>query len=149
MTKPDIIALVGQSRYDEASLILRKQITGPDPKLPHEVSPAVWESPLAQIEQIALFFELYDDLPSYAMLMYATHVYPDFDERSREFWWRQCLRRVGDGAYVVREPILYALWCDYFENPAFVEDVWKRVAAHEDPRVVEAILRVSVLYDGR
>ena len=106
MTNADIIASVGQSRYDEASLILRKQIAGPDPMVPHEVSPAVWESPLPQTEQIALFFELYDDPPSYAMSMYATHVYPDFDERSRESWWRQCLRRLGEGLDVVREPIL-------------------------------------------
>ena len=143
MTKADIIASVGQSRYDEASRILRKQTTGPDPKLPHEVSPAVWDTPLPPIEQIALFFQLYDDLPSYAMLMYATHVYPDFGERSRDLWWSECFKRVSDGGDEVREPILYALWCDYFENPALVEEVWKRACAHDDVHVVEGILRVS------
>jgi hypothetical protein len=143
MTKADVVASVGQSHYDAASWILKKAVPGPDPDLPHVVSPAVWDAPLANVEKIALFFELYDDLPSYAMLMYATRVYRKFDGAARESWWQACLARLGGADDVIREPILYTLWCDYFEDEDLVTDVWRRMTAQKNARITAAILPVS------
>lgn len=143
MTKDDIIDLVGREAYDDASAILRRVQRGPDPMLPHDVSPAIWDAPLPGVEKVALFFEVYDDLPGYAMLMYATGEHPGLDAAARDAWWRACLARIGGGDDVLREPILYSMWCDFFEDPVLVGEAWSRLTSPGDRRVTAAVLPAS------
>lgn len=152
MDKANIIRSVGPCRYEAASRELQQIArrsdfgsnhapTGPD--LSHEVSDLIWDSGLTPREKLALFFELYKDLPSYGMLMYTTHVYKKWTRRERSVWWEQCrswLRDTDDG---LRNPLLYALWCDYFEDQQTVADAWAALIQRRDERILRAVLPVS------
>lgn len=78
--KATIISHVGPEQYAAASRSLieiakrkdygtRSCPQGPD--LPHEITDQIWDSDLHVPGKIELFFQIFDDLPCYGMLIHA------------------------------------------------------------------------------
>jgi hypothetical protein len=149
MDRGSIIQVVGEDRYNAASAELRRLACSADfglnrapsaPDLPHEASDYIWDAPLSADAKIVLFFTIYDDLPSYGMLMYAKHQYADWSATNRAEWWRQVRARLNGPAAA---PLTYALWCDWFEDQNTVDDAWQALTADRNDALLRRVLPVS------
>src|SRR5688572_495003 len=97
-----------------------------------------------------LFFEIYDEMPSYALSMYCNHFYRDFSVEEKALWWAGVRERLGSGDAALRNPLEYSLWCDYFENAESVEEAWQALASDEnDEQILRCVIKASgpVPYD--
>lgn len=152
MTKAEIILNVGEAHYwatsrnlvemarDAAYGSARASSAKAGPTLPHDIAGLIWDSNQTPGEQISLFFELFDDLPSYGMLMYAKHHWPEWESEERAHWWREfTLRLRGD----FHAPLTYSLWCDFFEDSASAAEAWRAVTNHAQVRQLLRVLPVS------
>lgn len=152
MTKDSLIASVGRERYERASRRLgpiasrtgHEDVSGDYASdLIHDVSPLIWEAPLSDTAKVRLFFDVYDDLPSYGMLMYAKFSYSDLDIESRALWWMEVRNRIETENPCLRDPIVYALWCDFFEDPSTVREAWLALTVSRKEPLIRAALSVS------
>jgi hypothetical protein len=126
MNKQDIIASVGLAEYELAARSLRedsaridswKVSNGVVSDLPHDIADLIWKSEGSWHDRIALFFSIYDDMPGYGHLMHcAIYGYPNFSESERDFWWEQVCDRLKGEDPALKNPLLYTIWCDYFED---------------------------------
>ncbi|GMV21565.1 MAG: hypothetical protein AMXMBFR57_15140 [Acidimicrobiia bacterium] len=152
MTKSKIVLSVGETQYWAASREFTKsardpgygsaqsQIADTGPTLPHDIEALIWDSDLSSDEKIALFFELFDDLPSYGMLMYAKHQWREWTDEERGVWWREFRARLL-GEFPA--PLTYSLWCDFFEDSACVTEGWRAVTSGADVGLLLRVLPVS------
>src|SRR5207249_3835070 len=81
MTKIEIIQIVGKEVFERACTDLQTASSDPsyggvlttprlpDSNLPHEIADLIWDGIEPYAEKIALFFEIYDDMPGYGHLM--------------------------------------------------------------------------------
>jgi hypothetical protein len=157
MNKQDIINLVGLAEYKLAARLLRQDSARPDYgkissgvgmdcKLPHDIADAIWESEGSWRDLIVLFFSIYDDMPAYGHLMHcAIHCYPDLSESDRDFWWEQVCDRLNGDDLAIKQPLLYSLWCDYFEISRNVAQAWEAMvySKHATPKLMQTILPYS------
>lgn len=98
--------------------------------VPHDLADAVWEEGEASwMERVALAFELYREVPCYATLMYMRHYFSDWDPAARRRFWDEYRALLSDEDDRLADPIAYSVWCDYFEDPASVEEAWTAVAS--------------------
>jgi hypothetical protein len=135
LDKAAIVQAVGAVSYAEASEHLRELAISSDygsksaaqgSNLPHKVSDYLWDSELRTSEKIALFFDFYDDLPSYGLLMYAKDQYSGWSSEERTQWWTAYRARI---TAAIAAPLTYALWCDFFEDSETVlcfQRCWER-----------------------
>jgi hypothetical protein len=149
VNKATIIEAVGDKRYNAASSELRGLAASPGfgsrhapqgSDLPHELSDYIWDAELSPTDKIALFFEIYDDLPSYGMLMYAKHHYAEWSLAERAQWWRAFRERLQGSAAA---PLSYSLWCDFFEDESTAEDAWHTLTAAAEQSLLRELLMVS------
>lgn len=152
MTRDEIIELVGRERYTAACAAARADSARPDYgrgadaplDLPHEIEDPTWSGPEPWHEKLALFFSLYDDMPCYGHLMYARHHYSELGAADRADWWKEVRARLANQDAAVRQPLQYALWCDWFEDPETVEETWAALTGQDaPPAVLQAALRAS------
>ncbi len=154
MNKQALIASVGAERYDAAARSLRADSArtdfgrgpaGSPSDLPHEITDLIWAPDQSFHHRIELFFAVYDDMPAYGHLMYSVHHYPYFDASDRSFWWGHVRTRLVSPDPAIRQPLLYCLWCDYFEDPDTVAEAWRAVTAlpHRSRDLLKAVLPVS------
>jgi hypothetical protein len=97
-----------------------------------------------EAERLALGLALYRDLPSYAVLLYSTGAYRGFAGEIRARFWSAFRALLADADDRLAAPVAYALWCDYFEDAATVQDAWRGI----DPatlagRALERLLDVA------
>lgn len=149
MNKATIIQTVGDERYKAASSEFRQLAASPDfgsrdaiqgPDLPHELSDYIWDAELPPADKIALFFEIYDDLPSYGMLMYAKHHYGEWSMSERAQWWRAFRERLQGP---VAAALLYSLWCDFFEDEGTAGEAWQALTSDAEDWLMRELLPVS------
>jgi hypothetical protein len=156
MTKGELVEIVGRERYRRECELARADAARPDYgrdlgehavklELPHELEQYIWDEGLGGWpERIALCFAVYDDMPAYGHLMYATHRYPEFGPEDREGWWSAVRARLTGPDAALRRPLQYALWCDFFEDPDTVEEAWAALAGPgAAPALLRAVLPVS------
>jgi hypothetical protein len=155
MTKAEVISKVGQREYQDACVRARHDADRPDfgrdlgkgeitSDLPHQITDLIWGGDCTWREKIALFFEIYDDMPGYGHLMYVTHHYRDFSMTDRQAWWALVRERLASGDLALDQPLAYSLWCDFFEDAGTVAEAWAEVASEAAPeRVLRAALRAS------
>lgn len=153
MTKQELIAAVGAARYWDASSELTRIALRDDygssacpesqTDLPHNLSPDIWDASMAEHGKVSLFFDVYDDLPSYGMLMYAAYAYREMSPLGRSQWWEEVRKRfIGEKA-ALRNPLLYALWCDYFENQDTVQEAWLELTNPRQEGLLRVVLPIS------
>jgi len=80
-----------------------------------------------EVERLALGLALYRHLPSYAVLMYSTGAYREFSGEIRARFWSAFRALLADADDRLAAPVAYALWCDYFEDAATVQDAWRGI----------------------
>ena len=78
---------------------------------------------------MARAFDVYREMPCYATLMYMRHYFFEWDEDARRRFWEEYRSLLSDDDDRLADPIAYSLWCDYFEDPASVEEAWTAVAS--------------------
>ncbi len=159
MNKQEIIDRVGQEKYAAASAWFRTDSVSDDygsnshrppsepsdssiPDLPREIKDWIWESEGSLPEQLVLLFSIYDDLPCYSFLSDIAVDYPQFSEAERAFWWTQVCERLKGEDIALKKPLLYSLWCDYFESGRTVAHVWEIMvySQHATPELMKTIL---------
>jgi hypothetical protein len=153
MTYDDIVALVGLEQYQAECAIARRDAERPnygrggggELSSPHEIEELIWEQPVTWSNRIDLFFRIYDDMPAYANLMYADSRYAEFDDDGRRSWWDEVKKRLASSEVALRQPLLYALWCDFFEDADTVEDAWNALTGATVP---ESVLRLILPISG-
>jgi len=107
-----------------------KEKVGDDP---HDLAAEIQIDSIPAALRVAMLFEAFEDLRSYGMVMYLKHEFDAGDAELRTgilSKFRSCLESQDEG--LVQE-VLYALWCDYFEDPATVEEAWRHLAGTGSP----------------
>ena len=92
-------------------------------------------------ERVAALFEAFEDSPSYGILMYVSFEYLDAPVELRSAILERFRGYLEGENERWAEEVLYALWCDFFEDRRTVEEVWNRLAtpgAH--PIVLQRLL---------
>ena len=152
MTREDIIELVGRERYEAECAMARSDASrtdhgrgaGASLMIPHEIEEALWDGADSWSDKVSLFFKVYDEMPAYAHLMYVPSRFHDFDSEARRAWWREVLARLDGIDSPVRGPLLYSLWCDFFEDDVLVSEAWAALTgADATENSLRAILPIS------
>ncbi|HET9297918.1 MAG TPA: hypothetical protein VFP18_13590 [Candidatus Binatia bacterium] len=152
MTKDEIIAAVGYDAFKREAKRIRADAARPDygrggdvsSELPHELASLIWDSDLPAAEKIQLFFEIYDEVPSYGLSMYSTHFYKEFSVGEKALWWAGVRERLGRSDAALRNPLEYSLWCDYFENTETVEEAWQALTSDaSNERILRCVIKAS------
>jgi hypothetical protein len=147
MTLDEIVARIGEERFRAEAEIARKDASRPDygsgsgatVDVPHEIEEWIWDTENPWVERVALFFSVYDTMPSYGHLMYTTSRYREFDPDARKLWWGEVRVRLIGPDLALKQPLAYSLWCDYFEDARTVEEAWSELTRPDAP---PALLRV-------
>lgn len=141
----DVIDRIGPERFDDACLHARATAPGtgtrsdvsawPDDlaDVPHDCAD-LWHDDRCPIsERLGVALDLYTRMPCYANVMSLKHAYPDLDPIQRDRLWAFFRDAVAGPDSALADPILYALWVDFFEDPDTVEDAWSAMTAAETP----------------
>ncbi len=157
MTKSQIIKIIGEDIFKKACTDLQIAASDPnygshvsaaqlpDTNLPHKITDLIWNGDEPLVAKINLLFEIYDVMPAYAHLMYATFHYDSFSTSDRRFWWQMTTDRLATGSCAIAQPIQYSLWCDFFEDPKMVSEAWENLT---HPSVPDAALRRVLKVSG-
>jgi hypothetical protein len=95
-------------------------------------------------ERLGLSLALYREMPSYAVLMYGTGPYREFDGETRKRFWEAYRALLADADDRLADPISYSLWCDYFEDAEIVQDAWNGINPDTlAPRGLRRLLEVA------
>jgi hypothetical protein len=137
MMKSDLIAHIGPERWLAACSLCTLDASrtdygeGPskaESDVPHELADLIWQQE-SLLASIGLFFSIYDDMPSYGHVMYVSHHYDRFGQRERRSWWEGVRERIGHRVLALANPLVYSLWCDYFEDAERVREAWSVVTS--------------------
>ena len=92
--------------------------------VPHDLSNKIWDSSLSILDKMEIAFQLYEEMPCYAVLMYINHHYDNFEKDEKDFFWSKYRQYINCSNQSLSNPVEYSLWCDYFENPQIVNEAW-------------------------
>jgi hypothetical protein len=146
MNKAELINIVGQQAYQDAcEQLLNKDASKDTSDLPHQISDLIWDSNRPWREKIELFFDIYDDMPTYAYVMYVSINYHNFSQIDKQIWWSMARDRLASGEYTIEQPIAYSLWCDFFEGIHTVEEAWAEVSSET---VQKRVLWIALVQSG-
>jgi hypothetical protein len=154
--KAAVIETVGERAYYEACPQARAEAERVDfgqarereswtSDVPHQAADALWDADAQVQEKVETLFELYDELPAYGLLMYAIHHYREWPEAVRTQFWDAVRTRLGGVDQALARPLAYSLWCDWFEDPTLVEEVWAQLTT---PSTHPAVLREVLIASG-
>jgi hypothetical protein len=137
----DLRRATGAERFDAAcrerwaSDDLLGSRDGPGAEVPHDVADHIWA---ATDDRLDLLFAVYERMPCYALLMYSTGPYEDFDDAEKERFWALYRRLLEQPERRLADPVVYSLWVDYYEDPRTVEEAWRAttpLAGEWQPRI--------------
>lgn len=116
-----------------------------DSMIPHDVSFELWNLDLSVSQLLDIFFELYEEMPCYAYLMYLNMEFKRFSESDRNLVIDKFYEYLSIDNPILSKPIEYSLWCDYFEDNELVEYVWERLLGIEssDDIFIKKLLALS------
>ncbi len=111
--------------------------------VPHTIGDRLTDLEIPPEDRLAAGFDMYEELPSYTILMYIRFLRKRLDDE-QPLWerYRHCLSQEDERLAV---PIAYELWCGDFEAEEKVAEVaWNSVLAGEpDRRLIERVLDAS------
>jgi hypothetical protein len=108
-----------------------------------DLAERIWELDQPEATRVALLVELYQLLPSSAvMFVIAVHYYPPMTPAGRELLWERLRVLLDSEDERLADPISYYLWAEYFEDPdpGVVEEVWHLVVGHPADRALRRVL---------
>jgi hypothetical protein len=113
--------------------------------LAHTLCFSISDLPLSPPERMLLALDLYERLPTYAVLFYLPGWYQESrkDKRAAGLWERY-RRHLSGQDEALAQPAAYSLWCDFFEDEETVEEAWAAlVGPGAGERLLERVLGVS------
>jgi hypothetical protein len=149
---PLLVAVVGVERFAEARA---RQVVAPGGSTDREWFDVVWEIfdaicvPAVGIEtRVGAVVALYDLAPSYTVLSQGLRMHQRYDDLPRDIrlWlWEQLRPYLDAEDERVAQPLVYALWEEFFDDPLEAE-VWAAIVGARWPleeRLLTRILRRS------
>jgi hypothetical protein len=137
MTFEELVARVGRERYDEACRwawqtaagtgTAREPRTWPDrlvADVPHELADLWYDESTSTGAKLDLALRIYAEMPDYATLMYIKSHYDELDGDLRRKLWSAFRAALESDDSRVADPVAYALWVDFFEDPGTVDEAW-------------------------
>jgi|GEM_PF-578044 len=86
----------------------------------------ILESTLEHKEKVDIYFDLYRIYPSYSLMsLIHVHYWNELFETSKRTFWKHVIKIFESDQGYLKEPIIYSLWCDFFESPKTVHESWK------------------------
>jgi hypothetical protein len=89
---------------------------------------------------------LYAEMPCYANTIALHGFHPQFDEEQRSALWEAYRTWLASDDDRLADPAAHALWVDFFEDDATVEEAWREVTRRDVApwqRRVERVLQVA------
>lgn len=139
MAKEDLIAIMGPDKYEvickwakQTAPLRGKTPNDPIPEeiqqLIYNLADSIWDQ-LGNVEdKLKVTFEIYLEAPNYSFIFQiAVHQYADMSKQEKDIFWHQCIGFLSSEDSGLSAPVEYSLWCDFFEDPAEVNDVWNRL----------------------
>jgi hypothetical protein len=103
-------------------------------------------SGISDLEVTTTFTSLYREIPSYSVLSTMFVVgsgYQSLGPPARALFWAFVREMVNDVRDALADPIVYSLWCDFFEND-LVDDAWNSLELEDaSDLALRRILQVS------
>lgn len=151
----DVVAQVGPERYGAACeaawstgagtgrCSAARSWPGDLGIVPHEFSDAWWDADASLGERLQMGLRLYREMPCYASTIAFKSFYGHFGADEKRVLW-EALRDVLDSDDDrLADPLTYALWADFFEDRATVQEAWRETTRRDvDPwqrRVVRVL----------
>jgi len=79
---------------------------------------------LSDRQRVGLAIFLYREMPSYAVLMHARHVYEDFGPEARAAFWAAYRALLDEEDDRLAAPVAYSLRCGYLDDDATADEAW-------------------------
>jgi len=152
MTIQDIKDIVGPEQYQEirrahlghaplAGLSERMDVWG----TPSDIRDLIWDEAMVDIDKVSLTFEVYADMPCYALMIGVSWNYDTISAEARDLFWMHMRGLLGQESETLAEWAAYTLWCDYFERYDRVERAWAEVTG---ARATDAALKRILIASG-
>lgn len=135
MDRSRIIQEIGAERYAFACRLARQTAGDPqygtqvggtpfDSDIPHAIADMILNSSLTPYDQLQLILQLYDEMPCYAFLMYLKSYHERLIVPYPTTFWDWIRHQLETPDLALNQPVTYALWCDFFEDPQTVDTAW-------------------------
>ncbi len=156
MDRTTVIHQIGVEQYAQACRAARQAALDPHygtqsaaitfaSDIPHTIVDLVLASPLTPYDQLQLVFQLYYEMPCYALLMYLKSHAERFIEPFPQTFWCWIRHQLESPDSALSPPVTYALWCDFFEDPETVEAAWAQLLT---PLPAPQALRTILIHSG-
>lgn len=153
MDHQQIVATVGPIAYGQAADAARRAAAqtgalvdsgGFDSSIVHTINAMIWESSLADVDKVALVWQVYDDMPCYALLLGVKLSYAQMASDAQSLFWAQARMLLASDDDAVAEPLEYCLWCDFFEDDSTVARAWAELVENNAAtRLLQRVLIAS------
>jgi len=156
MNKNDLLKLIDMEKYNEDCETAMKTAeycgkkdnpySGVHFDTAHDLSWILWDLEIKESEKLDMLFELYTEMPCYAYLMYLSHEYKRcFSKHMRRKVLRWFNNIILSDNKVLKNPILYSLWCNYLDDSEFSNSVWSKLLTlgNGKKNSIQALLSVS------
>jgi hypothetical protein len=100
---------------------------------------------LSNFDFVKLYCSVYEYIPAYTLLfdMVVGRAYQTWESEVKSYFWAFTKRMLSSEHAALADPLLYELWCDFFER-AEAQEVWEAlVAGSPNERLLERLLEVS------
>jgi hypothetical protein len=102
-------------------------------------------SELSDVAFVECYCSVYERVPSYTLLfnMVIERAYWSWQPEAKSHFWAFTRRMLSSEHPALSDPLLYELWCDFFERSEALEAWEALTAGSPNDRLVERLLEVS------
>ena len=130
--------------WDELMSLADKLVNPLKTGVPMDIGEMIWEAALPDEDKVRLLFQVYADMPTSSLFFYLTMNYEALSGATRVFWWDNVRLLLSQPDLLRARPLMYCLWCDFFEDTNRVAEAWNALVTVEaDPVLLEHVLEVS------
>lgn len=92
--------------------------------VPFELRDKVLATPVFPADKLTLLLDLYEEMPSHALLSPLRDLLPQLTEEQQQQVWDKFRHYLGHEDEALSVPAEYALWCDFFSDPLIAGLAW-------------------------
>ncbi|MEQ9090684.1 MAG: hypothetical protein RIE52_06310 [Balneola sp.] len=111
-----------------------------------DIIQSIFEAKSNHNNSIKLLFDFYKVCPSFTVIddIYVNYWRELFNFEKEEFW-ENIIEILNSKKDYPKEPIIYALWCDFFEDPRTVNQSWNALVTNE---TTDEVLKIVLVNSG-
>jgi len=102
----------------------------------------MWWGDTAPAHCLDMALRLYREMPCYANTMELNGAYERFGDDEKQMLWTAFREVLGSEDDRLADPLAYALWVDFFEDPTTVEESWREMTRRDGDAWERRIERV-------